>query len=174
MEIRSAEEFLKYYEKVHERTRIAINNIPADRLEWTYREGKFTLGDLVRHLAAINRYMFAEVALGRENRYPGHGRELAEGYDAVVDYFEQMHRETADLIGAMTEAELQAKIETPAGFPMASWKWLRSMVEHEIHHRGQIYTYLGMMEESLPPLYGMTSEQVREQAKEQAGGAGAN
>jgi uncharacterized damage-inducible protein DinB len=166
MEITTAESFLQYYDKVHERTRKAVDQIPPERLEWTYREGKFTLGDLVRHLAAINRYMFAEVAMRRPNRYPGHGRELADGYAAVVEYFERMHAETVKIIGAMTEADLKAKCETPAGFPMSAWKWLRSMVEHEIHHRGQIYTYLGMMEVSLPPLYGMTSEQVRAQAVE--------
>jgi len=40
-------------------------------------------------------------------------------------------------------------------------KWLRSMIEHEIHHRGQIYLYLAMLEIPTPPLYGLTSEEVR-------------
>jgi uncharacterized damage-inducible protein DinB len=38
------------------------------------------------------------------------------------------------------------------------------MIEHEIHHRGQIYTYLALMEAPSPPLYGLTSEQVRERS----------
>lgn len=170
MDITNADSFLKYYSKVHERTRIAIDHIPEEHLEWTYREGKFTLGDLVRHLAAINRYMFAEIARGGTNRYPGHTRDLAEGKKNVVDYFERMHVETVELITAMSEADLNAKVKTPAGFPMSAWKWLRSMVEHEIHHRGQIYTYLGLLDIELPPLYGMTSEQVRDVAE----GADAN
>jgi uncharacterized damage-inducible protein DinB len=41
------------------------------------------------------------------------------------------------------------------------WKWLRSMTEHEIHHRGQIYLYLGILGVPTPPLYGLTSEEVR-------------
>lgn len=170
MEITTADSFLQYYEKVHERTRRAIDCIPPDKLEWTYKAGKFTLGDMVRHLAAINRYMFVEVACRRPNRYPGHGRELAEGYKAVVDYFEKMHRETVEIIRAMTPADLQAKCETPAGFPMSAWKWLRSMVEHEIHHRAQIFTYLGMLGVDLPPLYGMTSEEVRDAARQAKAG----
>jgi uncharacterized damage-inducible protein DinB len=36
------------------------------------------------------------------------------------------------------------------------------VVEHEIHHRGEIYVYLGMLGVKTPPLYGMTSEQVKE------------
>ena len=34
------------------------------------------------------------------------------------------------------------------------------MIEHEIHHRGQIFTYLALIDVSSPPLYGLTSEQV--------------
>jgi uncharacterized damage-inducible protein DinB len=40
-------------------------------------------------------------------------------------------------------------------------KWLRSMAEHEIHHRGQIYLMLGLLGIATPPLYGLTSEEVR-------------
>jgi len=41
------------------------------------------------------------------------------------------------------------------------WKWLRSMIEHEVHHRGQLYLYLSMLDIPTPPLYGLTSEEVR-------------
>jgi uncharacterized damage-inducible protein DinB len=36
------------------------------------------------------------------------------------------------------------------------------MVEHEAHHRGQIYLMLGMLGIPTPPLYGLTEERVRE------------
>jgi uncharacterized damage-inducible protein DinB len=39
------------------------------------------------------------------------------------------------------------------------------MVEHEVHHRSQIYTYLGMLGISTPPIYGLTSEEVRERSR---------
>jgi uncharacterized damage-inducible protein DinB len=35
------------------------------------------------------------------------------------------------------------------------------MVEHEVHHRGQMYLMLGMLDVPTPPLYGLTSEEVR-------------
>ena len=40
----------------------------------------------------------------------------------------------------------------------------RALVEHEIHHRGQIYLYLSMLDVKTPPIYGMTSEEVREKS----------
>ena len=38
------------------------------------------------------------------------------------------------------------------------------MVEHEVHHRGQIDLYLSMLGIPTPPLYGLTSEEVRAQS----------
>ena len=53
MQIQDLNVFLEYLEKVHQRTVRVVSCIPADKLEWSFREGKFTLGDLVRHIAAI-------------------------------------------------------------------------------------------------------------------------
>ena len=52
--------------------------------------GAFTFGDLIRHLATIERYMYAETVAGRPSRYPGCGRELADGYEAVLAYANQL------------------------------------------------------------------------------------
>ena len=161
MEIRDVGAFLSYWERVRGRTNRVIDLIPAERLEWTYQAGKFTLGDLVRHLAGIERYMYAENAQGRPSRYPGHGRELADGVPAVRAYLDRLHVEAMDLFRALTPEDLEKKCVPPGGTPISIGKWLRAMVEHEVHHRGQIYVYLGMLGISTPPLYGLTEEDVR-------------
>jgi uncharacterized damage-inducible protein DinB len=170
MEIQRIDPFLDYFGRVHERTRRVIACIPPEHIELTHRPGAFTLGDLVRHLGAIERWMFAENAQGRPSRYPGHGRELAEGYEAVVEYFERMHAESVEIFRGLTPEDLARRCETPGGTSIAVWKWLRSMVEHEIHHRGQIYLMLGMLGVSTPPLYGLTSEEVRARSLEAPAG----
>jgi uncharacterized damage-inducible protein DinB len=35
------------------------------------------------------------------------------------------------------------------------------MVEHEAHHRGQIYLMLGMLDVSTPPIFGLTAEELQ-------------
>ena len=164
MEIRSVASFVDYYEKIRSRTMRVVDLIPADRIDWTYREGKFTLGDLVRHLAATERYMFAENARLQPSRYPGCGRELADGYEAVCAYLRDRHAESMAIFGALTDADLARKCTTPGGAPLSVWKWLRAMIEHEVHHRGQIYLYLGLLDVATPPLYGLTAEQVHERS----------
>lgn len=164
MQILDLNVFLDYLDRLHQRTLRVARCIPPDKLEWTYRTGKFTLGDLVRHIAAIERYMFAETIKGKPSRYSGCGRELADGYDKVIAFLERLQRESREIFAGLSPADLERKCTTPEGSPITVWKWLRAMVEHEIHHRGQIYLYLAMLNVPTPPLYGLTSEEVRERS----------
>ena len=161
MEIRSVEQFLEYWSSVRGRTRRVVTCVPPEQLEWSHRAGAFSLGDLVRHLATIERFMYAETVAGRPSRYPGCGRELADGYDAVLAYFDRLDAEARGIFGELSDADLQRKCRTPAGTAITTWKWLRAMVEHEAHHRGQIYLMLGILAVPTPALFGLTSEEVR-------------
>jgi len=161
MEIRTIQPFLQYFASVRERTMRVARCIPPDKLDWTYAPGKFTLGDLLRHLAVAERWIWAETLSGRPSRYTTHGKELANGLDNVIAFMERLHAESMDIFSKFTDEELQQKCKTPDGAEITKWKWLRLMAEHEIHHRGQIYAYLGLLGAPTPPLYGLTSEQVR-------------
>ena len=161
MQVAEIGSFLSYFEGIRKRTEGVIGVIPPDRLEWRPREGAFSSGDLIRHVAATERYMFAENVAGRPSRYPGHGPELAEGFDDVVKYLRRMHAESVAIMSELTPETLQLPCITPAGTPITRWKWLRAMVEHEVHHRGQIYLIMNLLEVPTPPLYGLTSEQVK-------------
>lgn len=165
MEIKNSE-FLDYWEKVRQRTMKVVACIPADKFDWTYQEGKFTFADIIRHLAGIERYMYAENAQLKASRYSGHGKELADGREDVLAYMERLHRESMAVFSRLSEEDLSRKCVTPGGVPITVWKWLRAMVEHEVHHRGQIYVYLGVLGVPTPPIYGLTSEQVRERSRE--------
>jgi len=165
MEIRSIAPFLEYWAGFRARTRRIAACIPPDRIEWFHRPGKFSLGDLVRHLATIERYMYAETVAGRPSRYPGCGRELAEGHEAVLALLDRLGEESRAIFQQLSDADLQRKCLTPAGVPITTWKWLRAMVEHEAHHRGQIYLMLGMLEVATPPLFGLTAEEVQARSR---------
>jgi uncharacterized damage-inducible protein DinB len=164
VEIQTIEPFLKYFASVRERTMRVARCIPADKIEWTYAPERFTLGDLLRHLALTERYMWAQNVQGQPSRYKAHGAEYADGYENVLAFVEKLHAESLEIFERLTDEDLQKKCKTPDGAAITTWKWLRLMVEHEIHHRGQIYIYLSLLGVATPPLYGLTSEQVRERA----------
>lgn len=135
--------------------------IPPEKMDWSYAPGRFTLGDLLRHIAATERYMFAENVQGRASRYISHGKEFAGGRDHVLAFMERLHAETMEIFAKLSDQDLQGKCRNVGGTDITVWKLLRSMTEHEIHHRGQIYLYLGILGVPTPPLYGLTSEEVR-------------
>jgi uncharacterized damage-inducible protein DinB len=164
MEVRDPKIFLDYHARMHERTQRVIACIPESDLEWATGPGRFSFGDMVRHLAGIERFMYAEAAAGRPNRYPGHGRDLADGLDAVRAYYNRLHDETREIFSSLTADRYQERVQTPAGTSITLWKWLRAMLEHEAHHRGQLYMMLGLRGVSTPPIYGLTSEEVRDRA----------
>jgi len=161
VEIRTIQPFLQYFGNVRERTLRVARCIPPEKVEWSYSEGKFTFGDLLRHLAVAERYMFAENVRGRQSRYTAHGKELADGLEQILAFMERLHGESMEIFGKLSDEDLQRKCQTPGGAEITTWKWLRSMSEQEIHHRGQINHYLTILDLTTPPLYGLTSEQVR-------------
>ena len=165
MEIQDVGEFLKYLSRVRQRTSGVVSCITEASLEWSPGAGFFTPGDLVRHIAGAERWMWAENVMGRPSRYPGHGPELASGLDAVVEYMRTLHAEAVEIFQGLEPEQLQAKCVTVGGTELMIWRWLRAMVEHEIHHRGQLYTTLQLAGVETPSLYGLTEPQVLERSR---------
>lgn len=165
MEIQTIKAFLRYFGNVCERTMRVARRIPPDKLDWTYAPGKFTLGDLLRHIVVTERYMWGENLQGKPSQYKSHGKDLADGYENVLALMERLHKESLEVFASPSDADLQTKCKTPGDAEITKWKWLRLMVEHEIRHRGQIYLYLSMLSVPTPLLYGLISEQVRRQGR---------
>ena len=122
MELQS---FLDYWPSVRNRTRRLLPLIPADRLEWAPGDGRWSLGDQARHLAGIERWMYAETLHGRPTRYPGHGRELADGLLEVIEYHDRCHNEALALFRELTPERWSGRTLTPAGTSISTRKWAR-------------------------------------------------
>ena len=79
-------------------------------------------------------------------------------------YHDRLHEESMALFHALTPEQWTARSTTVAGTAITTWKWARAMIEHEAHHRGQIYLTLGMLGVATPPLYGLTEGEVLEKS----------
>ncbi|AZA76217.1 DinB family protein [Chryseobacterium sp. G0186] len=161
MEIRTVDSFIDYYEKIRGRTNRIIEIVPPEHIDFTYKPGKFTIGDQIRHIATIERYMYGETISGRKSAYPGCGKELADGYENTVSFFNEMHRQTLEIIKGFSDEDLTRKCLTPANSEISIWKWLRAMIEHEIHHRAELYIYLNLLDVKMPQIYGFSAEEVQ-------------
>lgn len=161
MEITKIETFLSYYEKTRLVTNKVINVIPPDKLDWSYMPNKFTVADLVRHIAAIERHVFAEVVIGKKPSYKGCGKDLADGFENVVAYFNEMHKQSIAIFRSIPDESLKQKITSLDGKEIELGNFLRALIAHEIHHRGALCIYLNLLGVSTPPVFALTEEQVR-------------
>ena len=84
---------------------------------------------------------------------------------------DRCHAQTVEILRALSDADLREKCVTPGGASISVGKWPRLMVEHEVHHRGQISMALGVLGVATPPIYSLTSEEVRERSRKDTGPA---
>jgi uncharacterized damage-inducible protein DinB len=152
--------FLKQYKSIRKRTMKLIEVVQPEHLDFSYKKGKFTIADQIRHIAAIERYLYAETIVGRKNSYKGCGNELVNGYGNIIAFLKQAHEESLQIFSSLSDEDLQEKCYTPTGHAIRKGKWLELLAEHEIHHRAQIYLYLNLLDVTTPPMYGLTAEKV--------------
>ena len=158
-------DFTHYWRRVRGRTMALAGTIPNDLIDWSPGHGAMTIGDTLRHLAVTERWLFVEVARGGTSRYVGHSRELGSSLPEVLDLLNRNHAEATAILDGFGGDDWQRPVVTPGGATMAASKWLRAMVEHEAHHRGQLYLMLRLCDLSTAPIFGMTSEEVASRSR---------
>ena len=109
MEITNIKSFQEYYKSIRQRTNRLITIIPKQYMNWAYKENKFTIADHIRHIAATERYMFAETIQGKPCAYQGCGKELADGYENVLRYFHEKHQESLAIFNGLDNEDLNRK-----------------------------------------------------------------
>jgi uncharacterized damage-inducible protein DinB len=159
--IQSSTDFIKYFESIRRRTMNYIRAVPADRLNWSPKEGKFTCADIVRHIIAAEK-MFVRVAMEGRWNYEGHEAEGEQGLDELIALLEASHVEVVQKLEQFPDLNLNEPRYGPKGegHPVKAWRWLMAMTEHEIHHRSQLAVYLSLMGLQPPHIFGLGVEDL--------------
>ncbi|MFZ4453069.1 DinB family protein [Salibacterium aidingense] len=104
-------------------------------------ENAFALGDLAVH-TATSMHMFAKMIekgfFGMSDTAPA-----VKTMGEVVDIVKQYTEKTDQLLQTLTKKQLQQEIEMN-GFVASGDVWLSNAKDHEIHHKGQLFTYARM------------------------------
>jgi uncharacterized damage-inducible protein DinB len=164
--------FTEYFEGVRRRTRHFFEAIPAERVDWAPQAGEYTCGDIVRHVAATEAMFTGAVADGRWD-YAGHERALAPTLAAALARLDTGHAAAVARLGRLSDAalaEARPALE-PGARPVRAWRLLMAMVEHEVHHRSQVASYLTSMGLEAPDIFGLGVEDVERLTAPAAGRA---
>jgi uncharacterized damage-inducible protein DinB len=151
--------FADYFAAIRRRTLMFMRAVPPDRLSWAPQPGEFSFAELIRHLGAAER-MFVGVVAADRWRYPGHGGPDDDTLDSFVTQLEVSHAELLQTLRALPTTVLQEPRPSLEGPPIAAWRWLMALVEHEVHHRSQIASYLSHLGVTPPHIFGLGVEDV--------------
>ncbi len=145
-------------------TRKALERIPADKFSWKPHEKSFSMGDLVTHIATIPDWMVftidhdsLDMAAPFHNEAARSTGELLERFDANVIKARKALEGTNDEVLFKPWA---LKMGDKVLFSMPKISVLRGFVmNHLIHHRGQLTVYMRENNIPVPALYGPSADE---------------
>jgi uncharacterized damage-inducible protein DinB len=151
------EDLVKYVVSVQARTYEAFERLRDEHLGWRPAPGEYTVAELALHIVASRR-MNLEAILSGQPRYPGHEPPPGLTADRLRELCLRTGKKT---VAVLTTADLERTIGNLAGDPFPAWKRvLGGLVEHEVHHRSQLCSYLAALGVEPPPLFGLRVEEL--------------
>lgn len=158
--IHDIEEYVKYLDGIHKRTMQNMKAIPDELLDWKHSKNKFSIGDLLRHIAS-SRLMFLGIFEHGSWTYTGHDTNNGASLEDISNYLESCQTKLTERLLKIGNDVVSKKVLTLHGHEVSAWRILMSIPEHEIHHRGQISAYLQMNNIEPPQIFGLKIEQVK-------------
>lgn len=142
-------------------TQKILDQLTDESLDQLVIEGHNSLGWLGWHLAGAVYYFSSVAGLSIESPgvydvVPSTAKEISSAYQKVSDEFiSAVHSNWQD-------ADLHQVIEF-FGQNMPVQKLIRTMISHQIHHRGQMTVLMRQAGLRVPGLYGPSKEEMEEQ-----------
>lgn len=151
------DDLIKYVVNVQARTFAAFERLEDRHLPWRPAPGEFTVAELALHVIAARRMNLGAIA-GGELRYPGHEPPPGLTADRLRELCLRTGKKT---VAVLTTADLERIIGNLAGEPFPAWKRvLGGLIEHEVHHRSQLCSYLAALGVEPPALFGLRVEDL--------------
>ena len=146
-------------------TRRLLDRVPEERFAWKPHERSMSLGQLAGHLANIPYWCSATLDaafIDLDTLPPRPG--LPTSRAALLDEFDKKVAAARARLARTTDPELVAPWTLKKGdqefFAMPRIAAIRSFVmNHSIHHRGQLSVYLRLNDVPIPPIYGPTADE---------------
>jgi uncharacterized damage-inducible protein DinB len=149
-------------------TRRALERVPEDKSGWKPHEKSMTLGRLATHVAELSSWV--PTTLESESfdfappGAPPFQPKTAASRADLLEMFDKNVAAARAAIAAASDLQLMARWSLLNGgktvFSMPRIAVLRSMVmNHMIHHRGQLAVYLRLNDVPVPALYGPSADE---------------
>jgi uncharacterized damage-inducible protein DinB len=162
-----AQSLLPEYDHELATTRRVLERVPEQDFGWKPHAKSMSLGELAGHLANLPFWLSATIEAPFYD-LAGRGEEATGkppvSTAALLEEFDRKVKAARAALAKSTDAELTARWSLKQGgqelFSMPRVAAIRSFVmNHLIHHRGQLTVYLRLRDVPLPPVYGPTADE---------------
>ena len=163
-----AQAMLEQYKQEAAGTRKALERVPFDKAEWAPHEKSMTLGRLAGHIVEMQAWGASILTSDEFDMAPADGEPyespVFESTDDVLAGFDQgVSAIEAALPGVSDEAwmehwSLKSGGEEVFGGPRGSFFGML-VINHVIHHRGQLTVYLRLCDVPVPGMYGPSADE---------------
>jgi uncharacterized damage-inducible protein DinB len=145
-------------------TRKLLQRVPEDRLSWKPHVKSYSLGQLAQHVANIPYW--GQLTLEYSELDPSVFPPPADlgSRAAILQLFEDRVAGTRKALLGKTDGELMAPWSLKQGdhtvftMPKAT-VWRSFVMNHLVHHRGQLSVYLRQQDVPLPSMYGPSADE---------------
>jgi uncharacterized damage-inducible protein DinB len=162
-----AESLLPEYDHELATTRRVLERVPEAEFGWKPHAKSMTLGELAGHMANLPFWLSATMSAPFYDLSAG-GPEIRRdpppSREALLKEFDEKVRNARKSLAGATDGEMLAPWALKRGdqeiFSIPRVAAVRSFVmNHLIHHRGQLTVYLRLKDVPLPPIYGPTADE---------------
>ena len=158
------EAFLSEYDHEMATTRKLLERLPDEALGWKPHKKSMTLGELGSHLANIPGW---GLTVAKDDFFDLSGAGPVPPLDSrtlILAAFDKSVAAARDVIAHRSDGELMAPWSLRRGgqeiFTLPRVAALRSFVlNHSIHHRGQLSVYLRLNDVPVPSIYGPSADE---------------
>jgi uncharacterized damage-inducible protein DinB len=129
----------------------ALSQLNDEQLDYSPRQGMRTIGDVARHIIDAEAGWVNLVVLQKDEPWPQYPQERLPTVQSILHEMERVHAVT---IGLLQERDVRWLDETrEQGGHDFALRWVFwHILDHEIHHRGEIFLMLGMLGVEVPDI----------------------
>ncbi len=160
-----AESLIAELEREGQGTGKILQRVPTDRIEWKPHAKSMSLGQLAWHIATLPRSGVVGLREKKREVTGGGVRPGPGGKDDLAATFQQsLEALKAELLATSDQTLVKERFSfVRNGKPIVSFPLLGMIrtviINHSIHHRGQLTVYLRLLEVSVPAMYGTTADE---------------
>jgi uncharacterized damage-inducible protein DinB len=155
---------LPEYDREMGLVRKTLERVPEDRFAFKPHERSWSIGELAGHLANLPTWASETMKHTALDLPSGARLDPPADRAALLASFDERVRDARQRLAGASDAELMVpwtfKVDGREFFTMPRATVLRNFVlNHAVHHRGQLTVYLRLLDVPVPSLYGPSADE---------------